>query len=105
MKTSTILGATAALFLGNAMADVTIQAMPSLPSLPSLPSISIPSFTIPTTLPSCIPVPQIPTTLPFLPRPSAEAEEDMKRDVQVKDEFERMHPRQMTPMEEMEMED
>ncbi|KAL4958244.1 hypothetical protein BDW69DRAFT_179840 [Aspergillus filifer] len=100
MKASTILGTTAALFLGTAMAQVTI----TIPGLPDLPSISIPTMTIPTsisipslpsfptTIPSCIPVPTIPT----LTVPTFAAETNVKRSMN--EEFDRMHPRQMGPM-------
>ncbi|KAL4945068.1 hypothetical protein BDV06DRAFT_185934 [Aspergillus oleicola] len=106
MKTSTILGTTAALFLGNAMAQITIT-IPGLPDLPSItvPTISVPTMTIPTsisipslpsfptTVPSCLPLP----TLPSFSFPTLAVETPVKRSGG--DNFDRMHPRQMAPME------
>ncbi|KAL4969720.1 uncharacterized protein BDV14DRAFT_165119 [Aspergillus stella-maris] len=62
------------------------MTIPTSISIPSLPSF-------PTTIPSCIPVP----TIPSLTIPTFEAAEtNVKRSVN--EEFDRMHPRQMGPM-------
>ncbi|KAL4884694.1 hypothetical protein BJY04DRAFT_215151 [Aspergillus karnatakaensis] len=91
MKVSQTSGAIVALCMNMAMAQITIP-------LPPLPSISIPipsSVTIPTVLPTCLP--EIPTTLPTFPTAMV-AQTGIPNNNQMQ-EFERSHPRQITPLD------
>ncbi|KAL4820820.1 hypothetical protein BDW67DRAFT_180377 [Aspergillus spinulosporus] len=112
MKASAVLGAVSALFLSSAKAQITI----TIPPLPSLPTVSIPTLTIPTTLslpslPSisiptalpqsvCINIPTVPTlmSVPTLVAAAPTGGPDSKTTHMSNAQFERMHPRQITPI-------
>ncbi|KAL4779169.1 hypothetical protein BJX76DRAFT_352016 [Aspergillus varians] len=117
MKPSTAFGAIAALFAGNAVAQVTITipGLPTLPtisvptisipstvSIPNLPTMPVPSISIPTTPITCLP--SIPTTLPQFTWPTLmaaipTAKPDINEKRSVNSGFERTHPRQMAPVD------
>ncbi|KAL4915299.1 hypothetical protein BDW62DRAFT_203761 [Aspergillus aurantiobrunneus] len=101
MKSSTVLGAMAALCLGSVVAQITV----TIPGLPDLPTISMPTLSIPNTI-SIPSLPTIPAScLPSIPNiqwPTLEApiptsNPDSKEN-SVQDEFKRTHPRQLAPV-------
>ncbi|KAL4754100.1 hypothetical protein BDW72DRAFT_190517 [Aspergillus terricola var. indicus] len=113
MKVSAVLGVVSALFLSSAKAQITV----TIPPLPNLPTISIPTMTIPTSislpsLPSitiptslpesvCFAVPTIPTSIsvPTLVAAAPTAVPDSNTTHVLNDQFERMHPRQIAPID------
>ncbi|KAL4772159.1 hypothetical protein BDW60DRAFT_207528 [Aspergillus nidulans var. acristatus] len=113
MKASAILAAVSALFLSSAKAQMTI----TIPPLPDLPTVSIPTLTIPTSislpsLPSisiptslpesvCFAMPTIPTSIsvPTLMAAAPTVGPDNNTTHVLNDQFERMHPRQIAPID------